>query len=59
MATRNEYEQARANVAAGRGSARDNELVEKASHQAGSWGQGMRDALKKGAKQSNKSSSWF
>jgi hypothetical protein len=59
MPTKDQYEQARANVAAGRGSASDNELVNRGAKQAGSWGQGMRDAQKKGAKQSNRSSSWF
>lgn len=60
MATAAEYEAARARVASGRGTANDNQLVERAAKQAGSWGQSMRDAQKSAAKhKKNESSSWF
>lgn len=60
MATAAEYEAARARVASGRGTSRDNQLVEQGSKQAGSWGQSMRDAQRSAAKhERGKSSSWF
>ncbi|NLA42571.1 hypothetical protein GX865_00205 [Candidatus Saccharibacteria bacterium] len=60
MATKDEYEAARARVASGHGNERDNQLVEWGAKQAGSWGNSMREAQKSAAKhEKNRSSSWF